>query len=180
VYKNQIDVEAKANYVFTSNDPLLTFIQDKSDRRFLEFEISQKHKNLTYLEIHSLFLQFIQQCHRSKDWQLWYDEMQSDTEVKGIESQSIDDFVSYFKTTEFVNKIQNCACQVSIGIFYQYVKLYEQNFNKQLVRECITKLFGEPVKPSTWRKSDIIKALTESAAEDGNELVLMDQGDEPF
>lgn len=161
VYKNQMDVEAKANYVFTSNDPLITFVQDKSERRFLEFEISKKYKNLTYKEIYDIFLQFIQQCKRSKEWQQWYDEMSDKTEVKGIESQNVEDFMSYFMTDSFFDEINMGACQISIGTFYYHVSKFEKVYNKQLVRECVVKLFGEPYRPSVWRKSDVLAGLNE-------------------
>jgi len=172
VYKNQIDVDCKANYIFTSNNPLLHYVQDKSERRFLEYEIKQKHKNLTYNEIYDIFLIFIRQCKRTREWQEWYDSMAADTEVKGIESQNIDDFTSYFQTESFVNIVERCSCQISIGTFYEHVAKFEKGFNKQLVRECVIKLFGEANRPSMWRKSDVIKGIVKLNLENENELVI--------
>jgi hypothetical protein len=172
VYKNQIDVDCKCNLVFTSNNPLIHYVQDKTERRFLEYEISQKYKNLTYEQIYNIFLQFIRQCKRTREWQEWYDSMQSDTEVKGIESQNIDDFTSYFQTDSFVKIVELCACQISIGTFYEHVNKFEKGFNKQLVRECITKLFGNPNRPSMWRKSDVVKGLCKLNLENENELII--------
>lgn len=192
VYKNQIEVDAKANYVFASNFPLIHFVQDKTERRFLEFEISKKHKNLSYTEIYNIFLNFARQCKRTKEWQDWYDEMADETEVKGIESQNIEDFESYFQTYDFFNEIKIKPCQISIGVFYQHVAKFERTFSKQLVRECITKMFGEPPKPSTWRKADIMRVLSEmdkQNAQDperldeaGNDIEIRDveQGGLPF
>lgn len=178
IYKNQIDIECKANYVFTSNDPLIKFVQDKSERRFLEYEISQKYKNLTYEQIYNIFLQFIQQCNRTREWQEWYDSMAVDTEVKGIESQTIDDITSYFQTKTFLQKIENSPCQISIGVFYEHVNTFEKNFNKQLVRECMIKLFGNPNRPSMWRKSDVVKGLNLLNGENENELII-NENNEP-
>jgi len=181
VYKNQIDVDCKANYVLTSNDPLIKFIQDKSDRRFLEYEIRQKYKNLTYDQIYDIFLQFIRQCKRTREWQEWYDSMQADTEVKGIESQNIDDFTSYFQTSSFLQIVNNSSCQISIGVFYEHVNKFEKGFNKQLVRECMIKLFGQPNRPSMWRKTDVVKGLSKLNIENENELVINEfQEETPF
>ena len=78
VFQNQIDVDAKANYVFTSNDPLDVFVQDKTERRFLEFHIEKKFKSLTYDMIYEAFLNFAKQCKRDRDWVAWYDSMSKD------------------------------------------------------------------------------------------------------
>ena len=159
VFQNQIDVDAKANYVFTSNDPLDVFVQDKTERRFLEFHIEKKYKNLTYEMIYSAFLSFAQQCKRTQDWVEWYDSMSKDTQVKGIESKNIEDIRSFFETASFISEIKNGSAQVSIGAFYQHVFKFDKNASKQTIRECILAMFGEPIKPSTWRKSDIMSKL---------------------
>ena len=180
VYKNQIDVAAKANYWLSSNHPLTAFVQDKSERRFFEIEIKSKYKKLTYAEIYDIFLQFIQQCKRTKDWQKWYDEMSMDTEVKGIESQHADDYISYFQTQSFANEISNCPAQVSIGTFYFHIGKFEKTFSKQLARECVIKLFGEPYRPSMWRKSDIVAGIARMNENNETELYFSDDEDKPF
>jgi len=159
VFKNQIDIDAKANYVFTSNDPLEYFVQDKKERRFLEYHIEKKYSNLTYEKIYDVFLKFIQQCKRDRDWVEWSESMSDDTEVKGIESKDIDDIRSFFETASFATEIKNGASQVSIGTFYQHVFKFDKNASKQTIRECIVDMFGEPVKPSTWKKLDILEIL---------------------
>lgn len=180
VYKNQIDVAAKANYWLSSNHPLKEFVQDKSERRFFEIEIKSKYKKLTYAEIYDIFLKFIQQCTRTKDWQKWYDEMSSDTEVKGIESQNADDYISYFQTQLFANEIRNAPAQVSIGTFYYHIGKFEKTFSKHLARECVTKLFGEPYRPSMWRKSDIVAGLTQINENNESELIFDENEEKPF
>ena len=180
VYKNQIDVAAKANYWLSSNHPLTAFVQDKSERRFFEIEIKAKFKKLTYSEIYDIFLQFIQQCKRTKDWQAWYDEMSLDTEVKGIESQHADDYISYFQTQSFCNEIQNCPSQISIGTFYYHIGKFEKTFSKQLARECVIKLFGEPYRPSMWRKSDIVAGISRMNESGESELIINNEEERPF
>lgn len=159
IHKNQIDLPAKANYVFTSNHPLSYFVQDESERRFLEFHIEKKHKDLSYSELYNMFLRFIQQCKRDREWQEWYDSMMKDTEVRGIESKDIDDIRSFFETSSFLQEIELGSSQVSIGTFYQHVYRFDKNASKQTIRSCISTMFGEPIKPSTWRKSDILAVL---------------------
>jgi len=159
IHKNQVHLQAKANYVFTSNHPLSYFVQDESERRFLEFWIDKKYKTLTYAEIYELFLNFIRQCKRDRDWQEWYDSMQKDTEVKGLESKDIDDIRSFFETPGFINEVLHGAAQVSIGTFYQHVFKFDKNASKQIIRECVVDVFGEPIKPSTWKKADVLEKL---------------------
>jgi hypothetical protein len=166
IHKNQVHLQAKSNYVFTSNHPLSYFVQDASERRFLEFWIEKKYKNLTYAEIYTLFFNFISQCKREKEWQQWYDEMQSDTEVKGIESKDIEDIRSFFETSGFAIEINMGSSQVSIGTFYQQVFRFDKNASKQIIRECVLEMFGEPIKPSTWRKSDVMAILTGTPKDD--------------
>jgi hypothetical protein len=179
IHKNQVHLQAKANYVFTSNHPLSYFVQDESERRFLEFHIEKKFKTLTYAQIYELFLKFIQQCKRDRDWQEWYDSMQKDTEVKGIESKNIEDIRSFFETTGFANEINLGSSQVSIGTFYQHVFKFDKNASKQTIRECIVTMFGEPVKPSVWRKSDILAILLNQGSEEVK-AEIEKQNDLPF
>jgi len=179
VYKNQIDVQAKANYWLSSNHPLSTFIQDKSERRFLEFEIEKKHKNLTYKEIYDIFLNFIQQCKRTKEWQDWYDDLAIDTEVKGIESLNADDIVSYFNTDAFLREVAAAGSQISIGTFYFFVNRFENGVKKTLIRECVTKIFGEPYRPSMWKKSDVLDILKKIRTENDLPEIYVED-DDPF
>lgn len=166
VFKNQIDIPAKPNYIFLSNDPLETFVQDKSERRFFEFHIEERKKNLGYKEIYDLFLHFIQQCRRDKDWLEWSDSMAKDTEVRGLESRDVDDVKSYFDAKGFYEKIEWYGSQISIGVFYKHVSDFDKNVSKKTIRDCVVSIFGEPYKPSTWRKSDIINILNKRKDED--------------
>jgi hypothetical protein len=175
VYSNQIDVQAKANYVFTSNDPLEYFIQDKKERRFLEFHVEKKHSNLTYEKIYDIFLKFVQQCKRPMDWIEWSDSMAGDTEVRGIESKNIDDIRSFFEMEGFKTVIENSTNQVSIGTFYKWVNDYDRNATKQLMNSCIIDLFGEPYKPSTWKKIDILEVLIRLKAEENEKEIKAEE-----
>lgn len=166
IHKNQVELAAKSNYVMTSNDPPWEFVADESDRRFFEFNIEKRHKKLSYAEIYDLFLNFIQQCYREREWQEWYDSMVKDTEVKGFENLNTNDIRSYIERNEFLKVISEGSSQVSIGTFYQQVAIFEKNVAKKTIINCVTELFGEPIKKSTWRKSDIVKVLTERLAKD--------------
>jgi hypothetical protein len=163
IHKNQVDLPAKSNYAFTSNHPLSYFVQDESERRFCEFNIEKKYKTLTYKEIYNIFLMFVQQCKRELDWQTWYDSMMIDTEVRGLESKDIDDIKSFFVATDgFKTLIQNSSSAVTIGEFYKWVFQFDKNASKKMITECVIDLFGEPYRPSTWLKSQILEGLGES------------------
>ena len=169
VFKNQIDIPAKPNYVFISNDPLETFVQDKSERRFFEFRIEEKKKKLGYQQIYDLFLNFIQQCNRDQDWLEWSDSMAKETEVRGLESRNVDDIKSYFFAKGFYEKVEFYNFEVTIGVFFKHVFDFDKNASKKTIRDCVVSIFGEPYRPSTWRKSDIIEVLDKKRQKDEEE-----------
>ena len=159
VFKNQVDVDARPNYIFISNDNISEHIQDEYERRFLEFNFEKQLKKLGYKQIYDLLLQFMQQCKRDKDWSDWYAELENDTLVKGLKSYDIQDINSYFETTSFLNEIKMGSAQVSIGTFYAHVFKFEKNASKLTIRQCVLEKFGEPYRPSIWKKSDLIAVL---------------------
>lgn len=174
IHKNQIQMHAKANYYFTSNHPLEYFVQDESERRFFEFCIESRYKTLTYKKIYSLFLDFAQQCKRIEDWSTWYDSMLNDTEVKGLQSRNKEDIRSYFETPLFYEQISGGSSQVSIGTFYIQVAMFDKIASKQVIRECLVDLFGEPYRPSTWRKTEVLEGLEKLSKTDNSEQLKFD------
>jgi cobalamin-dependent methionine synthase I len=156
---------------------LEVFIQDKKERRFLEFHIEKKHNNLSYEQIYNAFLSFAQQCKRTEEWSEWYNSMSKDTEVKGIISRDIEDIRSFFETTSFFTTIELGSSQVSIGEFYRQAQMFDKNASKQTIRECVYEMFGEPMRPSTWRKADILAVLYGIPKDEQKQI---DQGELPF
>lgn len=163
IHKNQQELEAKANYFFTSNAPLSAFVQDEKERRFFEIRIEKKHKKLTYNEIYKLFLNFAKQCKREKDWQEWYDEMEKTTEVFGFAKGENEDIQSVIELPIFYEMLlQSGRYQFMVGDFTRHVREYlgYSVKNSQIKDVCI-KMFGEPKYPSRWAKYQVIDVLSE-------------------
>ena len=90
--------------------------------------------------------------------------MAKDTEVKGFENINANDVQSYIERSDFLKTILDGSSQVSIGVFYQQVGIFEKNVAKKTIVNCVTEMFGEPIKKSTWRRSDIVRVLKERIA----------------
>ena len=127
-------------------------------------------------------LQLIAEYHNERDEKgdYWYDSMSKDTEVRGLESKDIEDVKSFFETPSFISEIINGSSQISVGVFYQHVFKFDKNASKQIIQKCIIDLFGEPMRPSTWRKSDVLKVLKKTAAYNHVTNVLDNDEEIPF
>ena len=139
------------------------FVQDESERRFFEIQIEKKHKNLTYGEIYKLFLNFARQCKREKDWQAWYDEMESTTEVFGFARGENEDIQSVIEMPLFYQMLQQSGrYQFMVGDFTRHVREYlGYSIKNAQVKEVCVKMFGEPKYPSRWSKYQVIDVLAE-------------------
>lgn len=72
-YRQVVTVPAKRNYIMTSNDDIVDFIQDKFERRFLAVHFTRKPKQLSFDEIYNLVKSFCQNAEPDGNWQRWYD-----------------------------------------------------------------------------------------------------------
>lgn len=156
VYSNERYVPCKANYIFTSNENPTNFIQDDSDRRFFQFRIERKHKDLSFEKIYSLFLDFAQQCKRELAWYEWYSGMMDATQVLGLE---------YFEKIDIKNEILNLdiynmlkhsnKSEFIVGDFYPATLKLVKKPTRQIFKQCLVDIFGDDDKKSRWSKKTV-------------------------
>lgn len=74
-YRQLVVLPARRNYIFTSNDEIVRYIQDESERRFYAIEFKSSPKQMTFDEIYTLVRTFVEQCKPREDLSLqqWYD-----------------------------------------------------------------------------------------------------------
>ena len=72
-FRQVINIKCKRFYFFTSNDDIIDFVQDDSERRFFAINIEAKPEQLSFDDIYSLWLQFCTNATPEGDWQKWYD-----------------------------------------------------------------------------------------------------------
>lgn len=81
-------IPCKRFYICTSNEPIVEFIQDKSERRFYAIEMKSKPKQISFEDIYQLWFDFCTNCEPETDWQKWYNSFE---EVAGLAQLDMDD-----------------------------------------------------------------------------------------
>src|SRR5678810_543640 len=71
-YGRIIPMQAKRFYIYTSNDDITDFIQDTSERRFIQILMNKMPKQISFDEIYDIWKTFAQNCIPEPDWQEWY------------------------------------------------------------------------------------------------------------
>ncbi len=72
-FRQVINIKCKRFYFFTSNDDIIDFVQDDSERRFFAINIESKPDQYSFDDIYNLWLQFCVNAEPENDWQKWYD-----------------------------------------------------------------------------------------------------------
>ena len=88
-YGKIITVVAKRYYIYTSNDDISEFVQDSSERRFIQINMEQEPKQISFEKIYDYWKEFAQNCEPEENWQAWYDSF---ADVVGIERKDISGF----------------------------------------------------------------------------------------
>lgn len=80
------------NYIATSNEPLKKFIKDWNDRRYLSVEFkAMPKKKMSFEAIKRLWMDFVLNSEKVKDWAEWSDELTPMCEEKGERQEVADD-----------------------------------------------------------------------------------------
>lgn len=156
VYSNERYVPCKANYIFTSNENPTNFIQDDSDRRFFQFRIEKKHRELSFDKIYNLFLNFAQQCKREQSWSDWYNGMMSATQVLGLEYFEKIDIRNEILNEDLYNILKNSnKSEFIVGDFFPATLKLVKKPTRQLFKQCLIDIFGDDEKKSRWSKRTV-------------------------
>lgn len=156
VYSNERYVFCKANYVFTSNDTPANFIQDDSDRRFFQFRIEQKHRELSFEKIYDIFLEFARQCKRELTWAEWYNSMIESTKILGLEHFEKVDIKNEILNEDLYQLLRNSSkSEFIVGDFYPAILKLVKKPTRQIFKQCLIEIFGDDEKKSRWKKSAV-------------------------
>lgn len=91
-FGQEFEWQGQPNYIATSNEPLQKFIKDWNDRRYLSVEFKTKpKKQMTFEAIKKMWLDFVLNSERTKEWKQWNDDLAPDTEEKGDRQEVADD-----------------------------------------------------------------------------------------
>ena len=90
-YQSVKSIECRRNYIFTSNDDIGDFIQDKEERRFYAIEMKTKPKHTSFEEIYDIWLQFCVNAEPEDDWQMWYNSFDF---VDGLATKDMEEVIN--------------------------------------------------------------------------------------
>lgn len=157
-YGRIVPMKAKRFYIFTSNDNINTFIQDDSERRFIEIGMEKMPKQISFGEIYEIWKTFAQNCTPEDDWQIWYDSF------KNIDGVQRDD-VSSLKA-EILNSPYILQSLESYPGYSLTRKIFEDILitgkptqdEKAVLKKALIELFGEP-NSYKWQRLSIIEVI---------------------
>ena len=86
-----ITVEAKRYYIYTSNDDISEFVQDSSERRFIQINMERVPKKTSFENIYDYWKEFAQNCEPEENWQEWYDSFDF---VDGLATKDMEEVIN--------------------------------------------------------------------------------------
>lgn len=125
-FRQVINIKCKRFYFFTSNDDIIDFVQDDSERRFFAINIEAKPDQFSFDDIYKLWLEFCTNATPESDWQKWYDSFDF---VDGLAAKDC---------TEMKNEIllnSNHIFSVEKGTYITVKKIASDLFKNEPTRE---------------------------------------------
>ena len=160
-YGKIMTIEAKRYYLYTSNDDISDFVQDTSERRFIQINMERVPAQISFGQIYDIWKEFAQNCQPEQDWQLWYNTFE---DVDGMERKDI----SYFKDELLSNSSIMKAINNSIGYtitlkFFTDLLITGKSTRdeRKALQNALTELIGEP-NGYRWSKRLVSDKLQEA------------------
>lgn len=125
-FRQVINIKCKRFYFFTSNDDIIDFVQDDSERRFFAINIESKPIQNSFDDIYNLWLQFCINAEPESDWQKWYDSFDF---VDGLATKDCNEI----KNEIILN--QNIYFGIEKGTYTTVKKIADQLFKNEPTRE---------------------------------------------
>lgn len=166
-YGQPIPWSGRANYVFTSNDPLQTFIKDWDDRRFLPIEFKKKPEQLDEYDLTVVLKDFITNATvpEGKTLKEFIELVASFSDVEGERSLEMKNLVGVISGSAFLAELRSKGYELFIPTIKSIVQTIEPSYkiaktNDDIYRAAMRKLFGEPDKNrSSWNKKHLEEVL---------------------
>lgn len=153
-FGQEFDWYGQPNYIATSNEPLVRFIKDWNDRRYLAVEFTAKPtERLSFDDIHQLWKDFVVNSERTKDWDVWANELSEVANEAGERQVISDELEVIIRRNDFLTRILNMTPNTSKSI---------ANNNNRMSLSQFVKWFFDEVGQSEAikRRGEIEQALT--------------------
>ena len=181
-YGQEFEWFGQPNYVSTSNDSLQKFIKDWSDRRYLSIEFKCKPtEKMTFEQIKQLWSDFVLNSERTKDWQVWADELSPVSEEKGDKTEVADELEIELRKLDFIERILNMttpsnspacaqnhvALKTFVDAFAVTMGTVEAHKRKSEIEAAVIRVYGDRYSTTNYW---LLSTLKEKAYAMKNEI----------
>lgn len=155
------------NYIATSNDPLVRFIKDWNDRRFLSIEFKQKPtQQLSFADIYALWLRFIRNAPVITDWYAAANAIADIADERGERQVFSNEFELELRQPTFIHMLtsevaaSSKTCNANrrpLKYFVDYFAQRDNGVRKQRteIEQAVKAVFGEPTYNGVWLLTDL-------------------------
>lgn len=162
-----ITVEAKRYYIYTSNDDISEFVQDSSERRFIQINMERVPKKISFEKIYDYWKEFAQNCEPEENWQEWYDSFE---DVVGIERKDISGFKDELLSNgAILQAIKNTTNYTITLKFFSDLMIVGKptRDERKFLKKALEEVIGEP-NGYRWNRLEVEERLTRKIEEQKN------------
>ena len=190
-YGQEFQWKGLPNYISTSNEPLVAFIKDWNDRRYLSINFeSEPKETMTDGEVIELVKEY---CVNAPDidFHEWADELYKKANEKGEKTERAEEFALEMQKEEFLSYIKNATYiagnrfaadnRISAKWFVDFFVRSmgtEAHKRRAEILEAARMVFGEKYNDRFWLLDDLRKRADEIARGDGEEEEAQNKLDE--
>jgi hypothetical protein len=166
-YGKIITVKVKRYYIYTSNDDISDFVQDSSERRFIQINMERVPQKLSFEKIYDYWKEFAQNCEPEKNWQEWYDSFE---DVVGIERKDISGFKDELLSNgAILQAIKNTTNYTITLKFFSDLMIVGKptRDERKFLKKALEEVIGEP-NGYRWNRLEVEEQLTRKIEEQKN------------
>jgi hypothetical protein len=163
-----MSIDAKRYYLYTSNDDISDFIQDTTERRFIQIKMDRIPVQISFDEIYNLWKEFAQNCIPENNWQEWYNTFE---DVDGLMRKDMSEYKSQILNSSIViNTLRNSQEYSLTMRFFEDLLIRGKvtRDEKTTLKNAVNELFGES-KDYRWSKKAVLDELEMLIANDQQE-----------
>ena len=166
-YGKIITVPAKRYYIYTSNDDISEFVQDSSERRFIQINMERVPRQISFEKIYDYWKEFAQHCEPEENWQEWYDSFE---DVVGIERKDISGFKDELLSNgAILQAIKNTTNYTITLKFFSDLMIVGKptRDERKFLKKALEEVIGEP-NGYRWNRLEVEERLTSKIEEQKN------------
>lgn len=181
-YGQEFDWIGQPNYIATSNDSLKKFIKDWGDRRYLSVEFKDAPaENLSMADVKRLWMDFVLNSKRDKDWYAWAEELAPVSEERGERTEVMEELEIELRKLEMQERLlamqtpsKTASCpqnRVSLKTFVDWfadsMGVVEAHKRKGEIEAAVIKVYGQRYSTTNYW---LLSNLQERAREIKDEI----------